>query len=130
MMNWLRKLMYGRYGTDPLSLVLMGLYLVLYLVASIFRLGVLSWFALIPMAVALFRVFSRNIPKRQAENNQFLALARPAVQWVRMRRTIHKDKDHRYFKCPNCGQYLRVPKGKGKINVTCRSCGVSFDEKT
>ena len=60
---------------------------------------------------------------------RFLALAGPAIRWLRMRRTIRRDKEHRYFKCPNCGQQLRVPRGKGKITVTCRGCGASFQEK-
>jgi len=49
---------------------------------------------------------------------------------ARLRRTIHRDKEHCYFKCPNCGQQLRVPRGKGKITVTCRSCGAVFEEKS
>ena len=57
-------------------------------------------------------------------------IPRPRPERFRLRRTIHRDKDHRYFKCPNCGQQLRVPRGKGKITVTCRNCGVSFEEKS
>lgn len=129
-MNWLRKLMYGRYGGDQLSLFLMGLYLVLYLLAVVFRAPWLSWLALLPAVLAVARMFSRNFTRRRAENAKFMALAGPAVRWFRMRKTIRRDKDHRYFKCPNCGQHLRVPKGKGKITVTCRSCGVSFEEKS
>ena len=56
--------------------------------------------------------------------------AGPAIRWFKLRRTIHRDKEHRYFKCPNCGQQLRVPRGKGKITINCRNCGVSFEEKT
>ena len=130
MMNWLRKVMYGRYGVDQFSLFLMGLYLVLYLAANISRLGVLGWLAMLPAIFAIFRMFSRNLAKRRAENAKFMELAGPLIRWVRMRRTIHRDKDHCYFKCPNCGQHLRVPKGKGNITVTCRNCGVSFEEKS
>ncbi|MEG1858145.1 MAG: hypothetical protein RR216_05340 [Pseudoflavonifractor sp.] len=129
-MSWLQKIMYGRYGGDPLSLGLMALYLVLYLLSGILRWGWLSWLALLPVVFALLRMFSRNVPKRRAENAKFMALVGPAVRWFKMRRTIHRDKEHAYFKCPNCGQYLRVPKGKGKLTVTCRNCGVSFEEKT
>ena len=78
----------------------------------------------------LFRMFSRRIDRRRAENARFLALAGPAIRWLRMRRTIRRDKEHRYFKCPNCGQYLRVPRGKGKITVNCRNCGASFEERS
>ncbi len=129
-MNWLQKLMYGRYGGDQLSLFLMAVYLVLYLISSLFDLAVLGWITLLLAAWAVFRTFSRNLPKRRAENAKFMELAGPAIRWVRLCRAQRKDKDHCYFKCPNCGQHLRVPKGKGKITVTCRSCGVSFEEKS
>lgn len=129
-MKWLQKLMYGRYGGDHLSLALMALYLLLYLLSVLPHMWVLSWLALIPGVLAVFRSFSRNLPKRRAENTKFLQLIGPVLGWWRTQRAKRKDKDHCYFKCPNCGQQLRVPKGKGKINVTCRNCGVSFEEKS
>ena len=129
-MNFLRKLMYGRYGSDQLSLFLLLVYLVLIVLSGLPHLGVLSWLALAVLLWDLFRIFSRRIDRRRAENARFLTLAGPAVRWVRMRVTVFRDKEHRYFRCPNCGQYLRVPRGKGKINVTCRNCGASFDEKS
>ena len=58
-----------------------------------------------------------------------MQLAGPAINWFHLRRTMHRDKEHRYFRCPSCGQQLRVPKGKGKITVTCRSCGASSRKK-
>ena len=122
--------MYGRYGVDHLSLFLFALYLIVYLIAGVFRLGILSWLSLLPLLLAFLRTFSRNAAKRRAENARFMEFAGPAIRWFKMRRTIHRDKDHCYFKCPNCGQQLRVPKGKGKITVTCRNCGVSFEEKS
>ena len=64
------------------------------------------------------------------ENARFMRLAGPVLSWLRLRRTIRRDKEHVYFKCPSCGQQLRVPRGKGKITVTCRGCGASFEEKS
>ena len=93
----------------------------------------MAWVSLLALAVLLwnlFRMFSRRIDRRRAENARFLSLFGPVIRWFKMRRTIHRDKDHRYFKCPNCGQYLRVPRGKGKITVNCRNCGASFEERS
>lgn len=129
-MNWLRKMMYGRYGVDELSLFLLGLYLVLVLLSQLPVLRLLSWVALAVILWDFFRILSRRFDRRRAENAKFMALAGPAIRWCKMRRAILRDREHRYFKCPNCGQYLRVPRGKGKINVVCRSCGVSFEEKS
>ena len=106
-MNFIRKLMYGRYGSDQLSFFLLVVYIVLILLSGLPHLEALSWLALAVLLWDLFRMFSRRIDRRRAENARFLALAGPAIRWLRMRRTIRRDKEHRYFKCPNCGQYLR-----------------------
>lgn len=129
-MNWLQKIMYGRYGGDHLSIFLFGIYVLLYLLSAVPALGLLSWLALFPGAIAIFRMFSRNISKRRAENSKFLSMLGPLLGWWHIQRARRRDKEHSYFKCPNCSQHLRVPKGKGKITITCRSCGVSFEEKS
>lgn len=130
LMNFLRKLMYGRYGSDHLSFFLLFLYVVLIFVSALPYMEWISWLALAVLLWNLFRMFSRRIDRRRAENARFLALFGPFIRWFKMRRTIHRDKEHRYFKCPNCGQYLRVPRGKGKITVNCRNCGASFEERS
>ena len=130
LMNFLRKLMYGRYGSDHLSFFLLFLYVVLIFISALPHMAWISWLALAVLLWDLFRMFSRRIDRRRVENARFLALFGPFIRWFKMRRTIHRDKDHRYFKCPNCGQYLRVPRGKGKITVNCRNCGASFEERS
>ena len=130
LMNFFRKLMYGRYGSDHLSFFLLFLYVVLVFISALPQMAWISWVALAVLLWDLFRMFSRRIDRRRAENARFLSLFGPVIRWFKMRRTIHRDKVHRYFKCPNCGQYLRVPRGKGKITVTCRNCGASFEERS
>lgn len=126
--NALARFMYGRYGNDQLGVFLIALYVLLYILSIVFQLGILSLVGDVLLLVALFRMLSRNLTKRREENRKFLRKAEPVLSWYRMRRTIRRDKEHRYFKCPSCGQHLRVPRGKGKITVTCRSCGASFQE--
>ncbi len=126
----IQRFMYGRYGNDQLNVFLMGLYLLLYLASLFFRSGLLYWVNMALLAVVLFRLLSRNIERRQLENAKFMRAAGPFLSWLHFRRTIRRDKEHVYFKCPSCGQQLRVPRGKGKITVTCRSCGASFQEKS
>lgn len=129
-MNFIRRMMYGRYGSDQLSICLLVLYLLLYVV-SLFVENTLFYFLGIALLLwGFFRIFSRKVERRRAENAKFLSLVGPLVRWVKLRRTMWRDKEHRYFKCPNCGQQLRVPRGKGKVTVNCRACGVSFEEKT
>ena len=127
--NALQRFMYGRYGSDQLNVFLLVAYLVLLLLSGLPGLGLLETVSLVLMVWTLFRMLSRNCAARRAENAKFLKLAGPVIRWWRLRRTILRDKEHRYFKCPKCGQHLRVPKGKGTITVHCRGCGASFQEK-
>lgn len=121
--------MYGRYGGDELGRALMAAYLVLYLAGLFTRWNLLCLLSMAPAAWCIFRMLSRNVSNRRLENSKYLALTAPARNWLRRRRMIRSDKAHCYFKCPNCGQQLRVPRVSGKIKITCRACGTMFEEK-
>ncbi len=125
-MKFFQRLMQGRYGNDQLNLVLVVLYLLTFLT----HLGILRALGLLCLLLAILRMMSHKIDRRRAENAKFLQLTRPITQWFKLRRTMARDKDHCYFKCPHCKQTLRVPRGKGKITITCRSCGTTFQEKS
>ena len=80
---------------------------------------------------ALFRTFSRNIPARQREYAAFLRFWSPIESWLRARKVrFSQRKQYKYFKCPNCRQELRAPRGRGKIEVTCQKCHNVFRTKT
>lgn len=128
--DFLRRFMAGRYGNDQLNVTLMITYLFLYLVSLFTRWSVLYWVALVLLIVTLFRGFSRRIDQRRAENMKFLQLVRPFSRKVKNLRVRLKDREHRYFQCPQCKQQMRVPRGKGRITVHCRSCGATFEEKS
>lgn len=119
----IRKFMAGRYGTDKLSMTMLVTALVLVLVYGfISNAGVkmVLWaLSYILMFWAIFRSFSRNTYKRYQENRKFLQF------FDRL-----KDRDHRYFDCPKCHQPVRVPRGKGKIAITCPKCRERFVKKT
>ena len=129
-MNFIQRFMYGRYGMDQLNIALLLVYLVLYLISGLFRshtLRLLSFLCLITVTV---RFFSRRADQRREENVRFLNAVGPLLRRYNVNKSRRQDKDHSYFKCPNCGQQLRVPKGKGKLSITCRNCGVNFEKKT
>lgn len=135
--NFFSRLMYGRYGSDQLNLFLMGTWLVLYLLSVLLQVAklnlpatILYILAYVCIILGIFRMFSRNYDKRRRENDWFLSKVGPFTHTLRQKRAQLRDRDHKYFRCPSCGQTLRVPKGKGKINVRCRSCGTSFQKKT
>ena len=88
----------------------------------------------IPAGVVLvylvIRLLSRNQEKRQMENARFLALFRAVFRWFRRRRVLQTDKEYYYFKCPTCGQSMRLPRGLGKVEITCRSCSSRFETRS
>ena len=96
-----RNFMRGRYGVDQLSNGLVFLFFILILIGILTRNTIFTWIALIPMILSYYRMFSKNFSKRYND-----------------------------FKCPNCKQELRVPRGRGEITVTCPKCKQSFDRKS
>ena len=126
----LQEFMYGRYGGDTLNTVLLISGLVVSLLGQLLNLTVLILVAYVFYGYSLFRILSKNIYARQKELYSFMKIWTPVQKWYKMRVMIWKDrKNYRYFKCPNCGQYLRAPKGRGKIEVTCQKCRKQFIKK-
>lgn len=127
--------MAGRYGTDQLNRFMLILCAVFMLLAAIFRhspLSILLWFLSLGMIVGVYlRMFSRNRAKRSQENARYLR----TVGGMRNRFRMLKErwvqrKEYKFFTCPSCKTTLRVPRGKGKVNIVCRKCGTSFQGKT
>ena len=119
----LRRFMAGRYGTDRLNMAILGTGLVACLISPFFHrplinllLTALSYGLMI---WAICRSLSRNTYARYQENRKFLQF------FDRL-----KDRQHRYYDCPKCHQVVRVPRGKGKIAITCPKCREKFIRKT
>lgn len=130
-MERLRKFMYGRNGGDQLSNALLVLSIILTFAGSLLKLQWISTIGFIPLGISLFRVFSKDISKRRMENYKFAMLLSPFYSKLKNTEKRLKDsKTHKYYKCPNCKQQLRVPKGKGKIVVTCTKCKTKFNKTT
>ena len=130
-MDWLRRFMAGRYGSDQLTMALIGLYAALYIIAQLIRWIPLAWIAVLLLVFVFYRMLSRNVTRRYEENQWFLRHWRPVSGWFhRLAQSVRDRKTHRYYKCPNCSSKLRVPKGKGKIQITCPVCRTEFVKKT
>ena len=132
--NWLRSLgakmsagmrrfMMGRYGTDKLNIAILCVGMVACILSMLIRFApvtlALTLISYGFMGWAIFRSLSRNTYKRYQENRKYLTF----LQKV-------KDREHRYYDCPRCRQQVRVPRGKGKIAITCPKCKEKFIRKT
>lgn len=130
--------MEGRYGADALGRFLSVSGCVIMLLAVIFRSvwnGILSnllvSLALLCLILCYGRVLSRNISARQKENDRYLQKEHAVYDWFALKRDCFvQRRDYAFFRCPGCGRTVRVPKGKGRIRITCRHCGFSFEKKT
>lgn len=137
-----QQFMAGRHGLDQLTVALLCVSLF-----SNLMLGLTRWIWWYPLelaalALAVFRTLSRNHPKRWAENQKFLSLWNPFRQkcrrlWIDLKQktlsfsaSMEDKRTHRHFQCPQCGQKIRVPKGRGKIIITCPRCRHEFPKKT
>ena len=119
----MQRFMAGRYGTDRLNMTILSAGLVACLISPFFKnAGINLLFTAISyglMIWAIYRSLSRNTYARYQENRKFLQF------FDRL-----KDRQHCYFDCPKCRQIVRVPRGKGKIAITCPRCHEKFVKKT
>jgi uncharacterized paraquat-inducible protein A len=124
--------MYGRYGNDQLTWVLLITGMILLLLGYIPRVGwIFSILALTVVFFSSFRGFSRNIPKRRRELERWLRIKSKPKKAIQLHKNKKRDKHtHLYFKCPKCRAVLRVPKGKGSIIVTCPQCNDRIEKTT
>ncbi len=130
-MNRFRSFMAGRHGGDQFGMFLLVFSIVLCIVFMFVPLPFVGWISWVPLIFAIYRMFSRQNEKRQQENYAFLRKwGAVRTWWWNLKNRVKESKTHRYFKCPQCGQTLRVPKGKGKISITCAKCGNKFTKKT
>ena len=134
--NGLSRFMYGRNGADQLGLCIIWTAIVLDLISMLVKKnGIISSIIGLVTTVmvlwALFRVFSRNLEKRRAENAAFLQkIWWPIKRKFNSGKQQRMDKEHKYFTCPNCKTVCRVPVGKGKIVITCPKCGAQIRGKS
>lgn len=133
--NWLIRVMTGRNGPDDLARVCTAAGCAMLLLSLVLRAGV--WHLLCNTAgisaivYGYFRMFSRNIYKRRQENAGYVRWRSGVKTWLRQWRTrCVQSKDHRFFRCPGCRTVARVPRGRGRIEITCPHCGQHFIRKS
>lgn len=126
-----RRFMAERYGTDALNQFLSIVSIVLLLVALLSRVNLFTWVGMGVLIWCYYRTFSRNIPKRTEENYKFYTLKQQLEGKVRsLKEQWANRKLYHYYRCPQCRQKLRVPRGRGRIQISCPRCGTQFIKKS
>lgn len=130
----IRQFMVGRYGIDQLSQALTALFYILLILWLIFRNGFFAILSFIVVIYNYYRMFSKNFSKRYNENRIFTNMMSPVYNFIdKMKKKLNikkRDRNYKYFKCKNCKQELRIPRGKGKVTITCPKCKHSFDGRS
>ncbi len=150
MNNWLSNLRYrfanfmvGRYGSDSLSRFMSGSVIVLLILSLFTRLRLFNTLALVLLVLIYLRMFSKNTGARAKENAKYLAIRNGISRSFRdpknifskssfdrikekWSRSIAERRAYHIYRCPACGQKIRIPRGKGHIMVTCPKCGREF----
>lgn len=134
--NGFARLMYGRNGVDQLGMATVWACLILDIVSMFLQrraamaATVVYWAAMVLWALAIFRMFSKNLYKRREENSRWVQMRCKFQSSRRSAKERHADKDHKYFTCKSCKTICRVPMGKGSVEITCPKCGMKIRGKT
>lgn len=124
------RFMMGRYGVDQFSKFL-TVFTIVLMVLGLFIHPILYYLGIVGMIYMYFRVFSKNRVKRSAENQWYLRKSYAVTNWFHKEKRMWKlRKTHKIFKCPTCSQKIKVPRGKGKIEIRCTKCGTKFVKRS
>lgn len=132
--EWRKKLerfMIGRYGVDSFSRFLNGCILVLLVMQMFIPRSGIYFLTLLLLFYNYFRIFSKNIPARFRENEYFLRLQfRFDLKLKNWKASLTEIKKYHIYRCPGCGQKLRIPRGRGKIQIRCPKCHTEFIKRS
>jgi len=127
----IQRFMRGRYGVDAFGKFLTGATFVLIAVSFFWRATGLNVLLLFAIFYSYFRMLSRNYAKRSMENQKYLKITEGIRKWIqKTKRSMEQSKKYKFYSCPKCGKKVRVPKGRGKICITCPACGHEFVKKS
>lgn len=125
------RFMYGRNGVDSLGKFVLAISIIVMLLAGWTDSLIPSYLSWIGIIYLYFRMFSRNIYKRSSENQWYLNKSyKIRTFFYRQKNLLLQRKTHHIYKCPTCRQKIRVPRGKGRIEIRCPKCNTRFIKKS
>ena len=124
------QFMQGRYGIDTLNNHALFFVIALFILNIFFNNRIIMSLGYLIWLLVIYRMFSRQTYKRYQENEKYLKAIKPVQLFFNLQKKRFSDRSHKYYRCPSCKQMVRLPKGKGKIIVTCPSCHQKFEKRT
>lgn len=122
-----QRFMMGRYGVDDFSKFLLYVVLALCILTFFTKSSILNFLVLVGICYTYFRIFSKNHSKRWHENLVYIRKRDQVKHFFRRQKNLAEQrKIYRIYSCPNCQQKIRIPKGHGKVQVTCPKCRMEF----
>ena len=122
--------MQGRYGVDTLNHVSLIVCIVIFFLDIFLQTSILKIIGYILWFMVIYCMFSKQIYKRSQENQKFLHFIAPITRVQNLYQKRRQDPTHKYYRCPSCHQIVRLPKGHGKVIVTCPKCSTKFERRT
>lgn len=127
----MQRFFYGRYGVDQFGRFLSGCFLVLIILNIFLHSMILFYLEILLVVYEYFRIFSKNHGKRYQENAKFLEIKNQLLRFIGSQKRGMEDRKYNHiYSCPSCKQKIRIPRGKGKIEITCPKCHTKFIKKS
>jgi len=127
----IRRLMQGRYGVDELSKMMVYASFFVMIVGSFAKNPYINLAGFMIIIYSYSRIFSKNQRLCSAQNLKYMQLRDSFLRKISNQIQIMKlSKTYRVYSCPGCKQLVRVPKGKGRIEVKCPKCGTRFSKNS
>ncbi|MBP3543846.1 MAG: hypothetical protein J6J86_06430 [Lachnospiraceae bacterium] len=127
----IEQFMAGRYGTDQFGQFLLVTAIISMVISMFFNNAVFNTISILLLVLCYYRMLSKNHSRRYAENTKYLQYSGKVMEFFKTKkRYLAQLKDFHIYKCPSCKQKIRIPRGKGKISITCPKCRTEFIKKS
>lgn len=123
--------MLGRYGADQLGQFLLITAIICMVISMLLGSPVCNILSVLLLILCYCRMLSKNHTRRYAENTQYLKYAGKVTGFFKAKKRYFSQlKDYHIYRCPSCRQKIRIPRGKGRISITCPKCRTEFIKKS
>lgn len=131
MLEKIRRFMTGRYGLDEAGRFIFIVSAILMIVSTFTKNSVLYLISVILLILYGYRIISKNYQRRYKENAIYLQYKNKILASInKIKYNIGQRKVYHIYKCPSCKQKIRIPKGKGKVTITCPKCKTEFNQRS